>query len=57
MNHPAIPSIRAEYMPVSSFLIQYVLEISNCSKIFRSAFALKEGLIQNVLLNKEMYIE
>jgi exopolyphosphatase/guanosine-5'-triphosphate,3'-diphosphate pyrophosphatase len=57
MNHPAIPTIRAEYMPVSSFLIKYVLDMCNCSKIFRSAFALKEGLIQNVILNKEIYIE
>ena len=49
LKHPAIPGIRAEYMPLSSLMVKYILEISKCRKMFRSEFALKEGLLQRVI--------
>ena len=57
INHPAIPTIRAEYMPMASFLMKYILDIQKFDKIFRSAFALKEGLMQRVLANRPLTFE
>lgn len=49
LKHPAIPSIRAEYMPLSSYLVKYTLEWKGISRLTHSAYALKEGAIHNLL--------
>lgn len=49
LKHPAIPSIRAEYMPLASYLVKYVLELASFDQIFHSAYALKEGVISEYL--------
>lgn len=45
MKHPAIPPIRAEFMPLASFLIKYVLELHPFVKLMHSDFSLKEGAL------------
>jgi len=52
MSHAAIPAIRAELMPLSSYLVKYVLELHSFDKLMHSAYALKEGAMQE-LWNKE----
>lgn len=49
LKHPAIPSIRAEYMPLSSFLVKYVLDWGMIERITQSNYALKEGVIRTVM--------
>jgi len=52
--HKAIPSIRAEYMPLASYLVKYVLELSKFEKMYHSQYALKEGaafeLLEHVIV-------
>ena len=48
-NHPAIPTLRAEYLPMSSWMVKYVIEMAQVKKMYRSAYALKEGLIKTIL--------
>ncbi|MFM9985623.1 MAG: hypothetical protein ACKVOK_10355 [Flavobacteriales bacterium] len=43
MKHPVIPAIRAEYMPLASFLVYYVLGMKKFEKLYHSAYSLKEG--------------
>ncbi len=43
MKHPVIPAIRAEYMPLASFLVNYVLGMKKFEKLYHSAYSLKEG--------------
>ena len=45
LKHPAIPSIRAEYMPLASYLVKTILEMGSFKKMYHSAYALKEGAI------------
>ncbi len=45
LKNPVIPTIRAEYMPLSCYLVKYVLDIHPFQKVLRSPFALKEGVI------------
>jgi exopolyphosphatase/guanosine-5'-triphosphate,3'-diphosphate pyrophosphatase len=45
LKHPCIPSVRAEYMPLSSFLVKYVLELNQFESMYQSSYALKEGAI------------
>lgn len=49
LKHPAIPSIRAEYMPLASYLVKYVLELNSFERIYHSAYALKEGVISELI--------
>ncbi|MBL7942850.1 MAG: hypothetical protein JNM00_08795, partial [Flavobacteriales bacterium] len=45
MKHPAIPMVRAEYMPLASFLVKYILEIHTFVKVVQSDYSLKEGVL------------
>ena len=44
-KHPAIPSIRAEFMPLASHLVKYVYELALIKRIHCSTHALKEGVL------------
>lgn len=43
LNHPAIPSIRAEYMPLAVYLIKYIMNTMGVKRLLHSQYALKEG--------------
>ena len=47
--HPHIPAIRAEYMPISTLLIDFVLKESGIEQLMHSPFSLKEGLLDGLL--------
>ncbi len=49
MKHPAIPSIRAEYMPLAAHLVFFVLQMQPFSKLIHSAYSLKEGAIRSIM--------
>jgi exopolyphosphatase/guanosine-5'-triphosphate,3'-diphosphate pyrophosphatase len=49
LKHPGIPQMRAEYMPLSTYLLKFVLEQSNFNKIYQSEYALKEGVLAHYL--------
>ncbi|MFN5620924.1 MAG: hypothetical protein ACK478_06460 [Flavobacteriales bacterium] len=49
LKHTAIPSIRAEFMPMASHLVFFVLQMHPFSKLVHSAYSLKEGAIHSVL--------
>ena len=49
LRHPSIPQMRAEYMPLSTYLVKFILEQSNFNKIFQSEYALKEGVLAHYL--------
>lgn len=49
LQHKAIPGIRAEYMPLASFLIHEILELSKVKKMIHSAYSLKEGAMKDIL--------
>lgn len=49
LKHKAIPSVRAEYMPLASYMIKYVLEIGGFTTMFHSSYALKEGAIAEAI--------
>ena len=51
MKHPVIPSIRAEYMPLASYLVNFVLTLGQFEKLYHSAYSLKEGAIIDLLEN------
>lgn len=46
--NPAIPSIRAEYMPIASYLIKFIIELHPFSRLIHSSFSLKEGVMQEI---------
>ncbi len=48
MKHPAIPGIRAEYMPLSSFLANFVIKLSGVEILEHSAYSLKEGAMMEI---------
>jgi exopolyphosphatase/guanosine-5'-triphosphate,3'-diphosphate pyrophosphatase len=50
LKHKAIPSVRAEYMPLASYMVKYVLELQSFNKMYHSAYALKEGAIAEVVV-------
>jgi hypothetical protein len=54
-NHPAIPTLRAEYLPLSSYMVKYIIELAKVEKIYRSAYALKEGLIKTILNKSQVH--
>ncbi len=45
LKNPAIPTIRAEYMPLSTYLVRFIMEMHPFQSIWRSPYALKEGVI------------
>lgn len=47
LKHPAIPAIRAEYMPLAAYLVNYALELFPFEKLIHSAYSLKEGALQS----------
>jgi exopolyphosphatase/guanosine-5'-triphosphate,3'-diphosphate pyrophosphatase len=49
LKHPCIPSVRAEYMPLSSYLVKYILELNQFESMYQSSYALKEGAIFKVI--------
>jgi exopolyphosphatase/pppGpp-phosphohydrolase len=49
LKHPSIPQMRAEYMPLSTYLVKFILEQSNFNKMFQSEYALKEGVLAHYL--------
>ncbi|MFM7233716.1 MAG: hypothetical protein ACKOZM_03940 [Flavobacteriales bacterium] len=49
MKHPAIPSIRAQYMPLAAHLVYFVLGIHSFNKLTHSAYSLKEGAIDAIM--------
>ena len=49
LKHPSIPQMRAEYMPLSTYLVKFILEQSNFNKMYQSEFALKEGVLAHYL--------
>jgi exopolyphosphatase/guanosine-5'-triphosphate,3'-diphosphate pyrophosphatase len=50
LKNPAIPTIRAEYMPLSTYLVRYILEMHPFKSVWRSPYALKEGVIFSKIL-------
>jgi exopolyphosphatase / guanosine-5'-triphosphate,3'-diphosphate pyrophosphatase len=54
MKHRAIPSVRAEYMPLASYMVKYVLELQNFNKMYHSAYALKEGAIADLVVGSRL---
>lgn len=53
VKHPAIPSIRAQYMPLAAHLVYFVLGFHSFSTLTHSAYSLKEGAIQAILAKLE----
>jgi exopolyphosphatase/guanosine-5'-triphosphate,3'-diphosphate pyrophosphatase len=49
LKHPSIPQMRAEYMPLSTYLVKFILEHSNFNKMYQSEYALKEGVLAHYL--------
>jgi exopolyphosphatase/guanosine-5'-triphosphate,3'-diphosphate pyrophosphatase len=53
LRHPVIPELRAEYMPLASYLIHNVLQLYSFEKMMHSTYALKEGVISKVVASME----
>lgn len=49
LKHPSIPQMRAEYMPLSTYLVKFLLEQSSFNKMYQSEYALKEGVLAHYL--------
>ena len=49
LNHKAIPGIRAEYMPLSTYLVHVVLQMADFNKLYHSGYSLKEGAMKDIL--------
>lgn len=47
--HPAIPGIRAEYMPLSSCLVKFVLDKTGIKMLEHSSYSLKEGALYEII--------
>jgi exopolyphosphatase/guanosine-5'-triphosphate,3'-diphosphate pyrophosphatase len=52
LKNPAIPTIRAEYMPLSTYLVRFVLEMHPFKSVWRSPYALKEGVIFSKIMKQ-----
>lgn len=57
LKHPAIPSIRAEFMPVAVFLVNYVFELGTFKKFYHSAYSLKEGALATIIKDIDWSVE
>jgi exopolyphosphatase/guanosine-5'-triphosphate,3'-diphosphate pyrophosphatase len=53
VKHPAIPSIRAQYMPLAAHLVYFILGFHSFTKLTHSAYSLKEGAIQSIIRKLE----
>lgn len=49
LEHPVIPAIRAEYMPLAVILMDYVLRLHKFDKMIHSAYSLKEGAMTEII--------
>lgn len=49
VKHPAIPSIRAQYMPLAAHLVYFVLGVHPFTHLTHSAYSLKEGAIGSII--------
>jgi exopolyphosphatase / guanosine-5'-triphosphate,3'-diphosphate pyrophosphatase len=49
LKHPAIPGIRAQYMPLAAHLVYFVLGIHPFKRLTHSAYSLKEGAIDSMI--------
>ena len=49
VKHPAIPSIRAQYMPLAAHLVYFLLGYHPFLRLTHSAYSLKEGAIQSII--------
>jgi exopolyphosphatase / guanosine-5'-triphosphate,3'-diphosphate pyrophosphatase len=49
LKHPAIPALRAEYMPLASYLVKFIVEQQPFTHLFHSAYSLKEGAMKRCL--------
>lgn len=49
LQHPVIPGMRAEYMPLASYLIKHVLQMHAFTTLTHSAYSLKEGAMRSIL--------
>jgi exopolyphosphatase/guanosine-5'-triphosphate,3'-diphosphate pyrophosphatase len=49
LAHPAIPTLRAEYMQISSYLVKYVLTQHSFHTLLCSEYALKEGVLSEII--------
>ncbi len=48
LKHPAIPNLRVQFMPIAIYLMKLVLDIQSFDKIYRSPYALKEGVLKRL---------
>ncbi len=49
LKHPAIPGIRAQYMPLAAHLVYFVLGIHPFNQLTHSAYSLKEGALDSIV--------
>jgi len=49
LAHPAIPTLRAEYMQISSYLVKYILTQHAFNTLLCSDYALKEGVLAEIM--------
>lgn len=49
LKHSAIPSMRAEYMPLASYLVSFVLQQGKFESLRHSAYSLKEGAMLDII--------
>lgn len=48
LKHPAIPNLRVQFMPIAMYLIKLVLDLQPFQEIYRSPYALKEGVLKRL---------
>ena len=48
LKHPAIPNLRVQFMPIAIYLMKLVLDLQPFNQIYRSPYALKEGVMQRL---------
>ena len=57
LKHPMIPSIRAENMPLASYLVSHVLKMQKFSGMFHSGYSLKEGAMKQTISRIDWSLE
>jgi exopolyphosphatase/guanosine-5'-triphosphate,3'-diphosphate pyrophosphatase len=48
LKHPAIPNLRVQFMPIAVYLMKLVLDLQPFNQIYRSPYALKEGVLKRL---------
>lgn len=48
LKHPAIPNLRVQFMPIAIYLMKLVMDIQPFERIYRSPYALKEGVLKRL---------